>query len=190
MFMSDTANTALSKRFVYWQCQIRKHSARELEYRPTTGICPEIFVNNVSLGFLTTLLVPSSPTHDISHLKHVYNKTHDPKKRREDALKYLQSEFYQVTDCFNGELTALAAKNVPWVEKVLSANTVKLIFEQHSKQWQVPCDVQRLKKYYDLRWQFTLAHNQLFNHALTTDIQVLMFDPLWGEVKEESLPGS
>ena len=183
--MNNTSNLPVSKSFVYWQCQIRKHSARELEYKPTSGVCPEIFVDSVSLGLVTTLLVPSSPAHDISHLKHVYNKTYDPKKRREDALKYLQSEFYQVTAGFDGELTVLAAKKSPWVEKVLNANTVKLVFEQHSKQWQVPCAAQILSKD-DLRWQFTLAHNQLFNHALTTDIQVLMFDPLWDDVKEES----
>ena len=175
-----------AKSFVYWQCQIRKHSARELEYRPTSGIYPELFLDDVSQGHVITLLVPKSPAHDISHLQHVYNKTFDPKKRREDALKYLQSEFYQVTEAFNGELTVLAAENAPWVNKLLDATTLKLVFEQNSKQWQVPCSVHILNND-DLRWQFTLAHNQLFNHTLTTDIQVLLFDPQWDSVKEQSL---
>ena len=183
--MSSIPIPSISKSFVYWQCQIRKHSARELEYKPTSGIYPELFLDDVSLGHVITLLVPNSPTHDISHLQHVYNKTYDPKKRREDALKYLQSEFYQVTAGFDGELTVLAAKKASWVEKVLAASAIKLVFEQNSKQWLVPCAVQILPED-DLRWQFTLAHNQLFNHTLTTDIQVLLFDPQWERVTEES----
>jgi hypothetical protein len=184
--MDNQSTVAISKKFVYWQCQIRKHSARELEYKPTSGICPELFLDDNSLGHVITLLVPNSPAHDVSHLQHVYNKTFDPKKRREGALKYLQSEFYQVTTEFEGELTVLAAKKAAWVDKAIRATAVKMVFEQNSKHWQVPCNVRKLTQV-DMRWQFTLAHNQLFNHALTTDIQVLLFEPLWQTVKEKSL---
>ena len=187
--MNTRSNAPAAKSFVYWQCQIRKHSARELEYKPTSGIYPELFLDDASLGHVITLLVPNSPSDDISHLQHVYNKTYDPKKRREDALKYLQSEFYQVTAAFDGELTVLAAKKAAWVDKVFSATIVKLIFEQNSKQWQVPCSV-KILNHDDERWQFTLAHNQLFNHTLTTDIQVLLFEPQWESVEEQSLLSS
>ena len=185
--MNNSPNLSASKSFVYWQCQIRKHSARELEYKPTSGIYPELLLDDKSAGHVITLLVPNSPEHHISHLSHVYNKTYDPNKRREDALKYLQSEFYQITQAFNGDLAVLAGKNAPWVDKVLAAASVKLVFEQNSKQWQVPSEVKILAED-DPRWKFTLAHNQLFNHTLTTDIQVLLFDPLWESVTEESLP--
>ena len=184
--MSNATNSDVSNRFVYWQCQIRKHSARELEYRPTSGIYPALFLDEEKIGHVITLLVPRTPAHDISQLQHIYNKTYDPNKRREGALKYLQSEFYQVPAEFNGELTVLAAKKASWVDSVLQAAAVRLVFEQDSRQWQLPCNMQLLADD-DLRWQFTLAHNQLFSHALTNDIQVLHFNPVWDSAKENSL---
>lgn len=178
--MISTMDNSTSSEFTYWQCQIRKFSVRNLEARPTSGIRPELILNGDSIAVITTLLVPESPDHDISHLKHAYQKTFDPKKRREDALKYLQSEFYQFPYRFSGELTALAGKGSNWVQRVADADQVELFFEQDSRQWQLSCATELLSMD-DQRWQFTLAHNQLFNHTLTTNVDVILFKPVWDQ---------
>ena len=176
----QNSQTDIDKQFIYWQCQIRKHAMRNAQGRPSTGMRPELIVDDESLGFITTLLVPSSPEIDTSHFQHLYQKTFDPKIRREGALKYLQSEFYQMPGAFNGELCALAAKHSTWADKVVNAKNRQLVFNQESRQWQFHCEVQRLLND-DSRWQFSLAHNRMFNSSLTTQVEVLLFKPIWEE---------
>ena len=182
--MESVCQQSDSRAFVYWQCQIRKFSVRKLQARPTSGIRPELFLDGSSIGIITTLIVPEFPDDDISHLKHAYQKTFDPNKRRENALKYLQSEFYQFPQRFNGELTALAAKGADWVKRVIQADQVELLFDQDSRQWRLCCETEILSTD-DQRWQFTLAHNQLFNHTLTLDIDVILFRPVWDQAKSD-----
>ncbi len=180
--MASASDQSNSDAFVYWQCQIRKFSVRNLEARPTSGIRPELIIDGNSIGVITTLLVPEFPDDDTSHLKHAYQKTFDPKLRRENALKYLQSEFYQFPHRFNGELTALAAKGANWVKRVANEQRIELHFDQDSSRWKLSCESELLTTD-DQRWQFTLAHNQLFNHTLTTNVDVILFKPLWDQVK-------
>ncbi len=163
--------------FVYWQCQIRKFSVRNLQGRPTAGMCPQISTKMKQFGSLITLIVPKHPAADIGYLKHAYLQTHDPKQRQENALKYLQSEFYQMPGRFNGEMTALTITNTEWTKQMLNQENVRLDFNQDLRHWRVDCQVEYLAQD-DQCWQFTLAHNQLFNQNLTTDIQVILFKPL------------
>ena len=172
------SDDSVKSEFIYWQCQIRKFSVRNLEARPTSGICPDLVIDENEIGIITTLLVPLAPEDDISHLNHAYQQTFDPLKRRENALKYLQSDFYQFPHRFSGELTALAAKGASWVDKVMAANQVQLLFNQESRSWQFNSEVEVLSPE-DPRGRFTLAHNRLFNHTLTTNIEVILFKLIW-----------
>jgi len=180
--MMGQVDNQTKNEFAYWQCQIRKFSARNLQAKPTSGMRPDVVIDAKSLGSITTLLVPTQPIDDIAHLKHAYQKTYDPNKRRENALKYLQADFYQSPHRFSGEITALAAKGANWIKEISQAKTVELNFDQDAKHWRLTCTSETLSKD-DLRWQFTLAHNQLFNHTLTTNIDVILFKPIWDQVK-------
>ena len=180
--MTSMKNTC--QEFIYWQCQIRKYSARSLEGQLTSGTRPELVVDNNILGSITTVLLPVGTVDETGYLDHIFKKTHDPGERRKNAIKYFQSNYYQQPGLFGGELSATAPAQSGWVETVVSADTVELRFNQGPTNWRIVCEA-RLLANTNTQRLFTLAHNRLFNSALSPQVAVLLFSPDWISAKKD-----
>lgn len=176
--MTVDAIQHVHQEFIYWQCQLRKYSARKLQGRPTTGLCPELVVDDRSMGSITTILLPVKAEVEAGYLNHLYKTTYDPGERRTNAIRYFQSGYYQQPGEFSGELSASAPVRADWMNNIIEAEIVELIFEQDAREWQLPCEPLQLDES-DSRRQFTLAHNRLFNSYLAPDTGVILFSPVW-----------
>ncbi len=70
----------IQNHFIGWQCRVRQYAMRNGEGRPTSGMRPNVFMENgeeVSSA-LTLLLVPAQPLESIHQFRFMSQETHDP----------------------------------------------------------------------------------------------------------------
>ena len=171
--------------FLYWQCRIRQHSARQDDGRPTAGMCPEVIVDDdTSLGQIVTLIIKQSPEHSTDQFRHMVKKTQDPAERWEGAKRVLSSLYYQDPKEFSDGLTALFGPGSKICAKLIESANCILVFEQNNQRFRVPCKVVDLPADTP-NYQATFWHNSLFNPNIPGDIKILAFFPNWSETRAE-----
>lgn len=169
---------ALRDSFLGWQCRIRQMAVRQNEGRPTPAMAPETFIGDVPIGPVVTLLLKRPPFSVTPELMHMVKATFDPRQRREKALKFLASSYYQRFREFDDELTALFGPDSSTAEALLGAGECRLVFKQFTQSFDVMCTVRRLDRQ-DYGFDATFWHNSLFNTNLPNGVQILGFQPDW-----------
>ena len=179
--MMSTAHSetdALRDSFLGWQCRIRQMAVRQDDGRPMPAMVPNAFVGDTPLGPIVTLLVKRPSFSVTPEFRHMVKSTHDPRQRREKALKYLASAYYQRFREFDDQLTALFGPANAVAETLLAARTCRLVFEQFNQGFDLTCSVRALDAHEDA-FETTFWHNHLFNPNLPDGVRILGFEPDW-----------
>ena len=110
----------IQNHFIGWQCRVRQYAMRNGEGRPTSGMRPDVFLEDgeeVSSAF-TLLLVPAQPQESIQQFRFMALKTQDPQERYKKAIELLSSSFYQNVENFSGLMTGLFSMNSEIVNRL------------------------------------------------------------------------
>lgn len=166
--------------FLKWQCRVRQLAMRDNSGRPDDAITPAVIPAGADepMGHIITVM-SKAPGHSVTpELEHLAAKTFDPAERREKALQYLSSTYYQKPDSFSDILTATFPPGSPGAAALHHAKTVRLLFAAYAQTFDLTCRVWRLAEHNPLH-RATIAHNRLFNPALPPGTEVLGFEPDW-----------
>lgn len=174
------SSSPLRLSFLKWQCRVRQLAMRDNQGRPDDAITPALYLagNDEPLGHIITLM-NKSPGYSVTpELLHMAKKTNDPAQRRDQAIRFFSATYYQKANEFSDFLTATFPPKSPGAAKIREAETVRLRFEAYAQVFDLKCKVWRLAARNPL-YQSTMAHNRLFNPALSEDTEVLGFEPDW-----------
>ena len=105
----DSAQDALRRHFLGWQCRIRQHAVRKGGGGPTAGMRPAVSLeaDGAPLAEIVVLISETDPHDTIAKFRHMVRKTHDPKERLDGAIKELSAAYFQHPDDFSDAMTAL-----------------------------------------------------------------------------------
>lgn len=166
------------KRFVSWQCRLRKKSMRELGGRPTPGMSAGIY--SISGGEeqsrMNFLIVKQDSVFLNSELKHIIRKTQDSAERVKNGLRILAERHYQDDFNFSEELTALFGLDSASADALLTAGECNLKFAESTVVYDFDFSVRELEQQ-DPAYQATYCHNHLFNSSLPGRVRILGFTP-------------
>lgn len=174
--MSDTTRN----QFLSWQCRVRQMSVRKHDGMPLPGMMPKVDrMNGDALtDAITVLIVHEDLGEVIDTFRHIVKRTHDPQKRREDAIKVLSTVHYQYPDQFSEKLTGLFGEGSSIAAALMALGECRLEFSQFGQTYVLPCKVEELA-FDDDPWQATFWHNHMFNPRLSENSRVLSFLPDW-----------
>jgi hypothetical protein len=170
----------IQNHFIGWQCRVRQYAMRNGEGRPTSGMRPDVFLEDgeeVSSA-LTLLLVPAQPQESIQQFRFMALKTQDPQERYKKAIELLSSSFYQNVENFSGLMTGLFSMNSEIVNRLTKNQRCVLEFDFQQQKFRIPAGIKVLLKKNPV-YEFTYWHNFLFNPYLSPDVTVLGFEPDW-----------
>jgi hypothetical protein len=187
--MKRVSAEEMKSGFLTWQCRIRQIAMREHGGRPTPGMRPRVLrpSGECLLEAMTVLILHDEPEESTAFFRFQVQKSPDPLKVYQSVLGHLQGEYYQMSDRFSDELTALFEPQSPSAAKLVKARRCLLEFEQFSQVWRLSCAVRRLPPQAPAR-EATLWHNRAFNPAIPKDAEVLGFKPAWRSAAASSLP--
>lgn len=176
----SVSDAPLRKSFLRWQCRVRQMAMRDLDGRPDDGIMPAVFLPGTDrpLGHVITILNKSPGYSLVAELIHMAKKTNDPAQRRDQAIQFFSSAYFQKAGEFSDILTATFPPGSAGAAAMHEADHVRLVFDAFAQRFYLRCKVWRLAPHNPLH-QSTIAHNQLFNPAMPPDMEVLGFEPDW-----------
>ncbi len=176
----------LRMAFLRWQCRVRQMAMRDGQGRPDDAITPAVHLGDEAepMGHIITLLNKSPGYSVTAELDHMAKKTNDPAQRRDTALTFLSSSYYQKAEEFSDILTATFPPGSPGAGALHDAGRVRLVFEAYNQRFDITCKVWRLADHNPL-YLATMAHNRLFNPGLPPATEVLGFEPDWGASSSE-----
>lgn len=155
---------------------------RQAQGRPTPAMQPRLRLSRGSSPGIpvNVLLHQSDPQPYIAQMRHIVQKTQDPRERYETAVGYLSATYYQRSRDFSDHLSALFALDSPLASQILEAGSCILDFEEKSQGYTIPCRSVDLPES-DPQFQSTYWHNSMFNPALPGRVRVLSFIPDWSQ---------
>jgi hypothetical protein len=166
------------KRFISWQCRLRKLSVRELGGRPTLGMSAGVY--SISGGeeqsCMNFLIVKKESDKLNSELRHIIKKTQDSAEWVKNGLRILAERHYHDDFDFCDELTALFSFDSPLAEALTTAGECRLKFVEASIEHEFDFSVRELAEQ-DSAHQATYWHNHLFNPSLPGRVHILGFTP-------------
>jgi hypothetical protein len=166
------------RKFLGWQCRLRKLSMRELEGRPTPGMSAGI--HSVRGGDeqarLNFLILHGDSADRTAEFRHIVRKTQDPAQWLKNGLRILAERHYQDSEAFQDSLTALFALDSAVAAALLEAGQCRLKFVERSVEYSFEFDVKALEQDSE-SFQATYWHNHLFNPTLPGAVQILEFSP-------------
>lgn len=171
---------SLKDQFLGWQCRIRQIAVRKHDGRPQPGMRPRVSLadgRELSEG-ITLLLVHAEPEESCDLFRHIVKRTHDPRLRREAAIKLLSATHYQYPADFSDRMTALFSPESVLAATLLEARACRLDFAQFGRGYTLPCRVEALPRGAPA-WEATFWHNHMFNPQLPRDVRILAFHPKW-----------
>ncbi len=177
--MDPQANSAESyKRFISWQCRLRKMSMRELGGRPTPGMSAGVYrvSGDAEKGRLNFLIVKQESEFLNTELKHIIRKTQDSAERLKNGLRILSERHYQDDFNFSDELTALFGLDSALADALMEAGECQLKFSENSIQYAFEFSVREIQQQ-DSVHQATYWHNHLFNPSMPGRVRILGFNP-------------
>ena len=172
----------LRKSFIKWQCRVRQIAMRENGGKPDEGIIPivKLETSSFELGSVVTLIHKLPKFSVTAELIHMSKKTMDPAQRRDQAVRFLSSAYYQRHAEFSDLITATFEPTSRGAKIILQEAYCILMFEAFSQRYDLHCTVRLLKKG-DPFYESTFAHNSLFNANIHPRTLVLGFEPNWAE---------
>ncbi len=177
----NSAQEALRRHFLGWQCRIRQHAARQDGGRPSEGMRPLVKPGEARI---TVLIVGANPREDTAQFQHLARKSHDPAERLDAALRLLSATHYQHPNSFSDRMTALFGPGSGLAGRLLTDGRCVLEFEQYNQRYRIPCAVHDLAED-DPAWQATYWHNTMFNPDIPGGIRILAFTPDWAEAEAD-----
>lgn len=175
----DSAQEAMRRHFLGWQCRIRQRQMRHADGQPSDGMCPVCAIDGEgSLGNLVVLIGRTDSAEDIAKFRHMVRRTQDPRERREAAVREMSAAYFQHPDDFSDVMTALFGPHVAYADRLLDAGHCRLHFDQYAQTYDIPCSVRALTTD-EPAWQATYWHNSLFNPNIPAGIRILAFTPDW-----------
>jgi len=185
----QTGAAALREHFLKSQCRSRQNAVRKNAGRPSEAMCPAVITDGERLVRIVVLINKQESHSNVPEMKHMVLRTADPQKCYESALEFLAAEYYQYSDEFTDQLTALFGPGEPLVEYLHTKGNCILEFDQTRQYFRLPCRVRNLpeESYF---YQATYWHNRLFNPYMPPGVQVLAFQPDWGRTTmDQERPG-
>jgi hypothetical protein len=182
----DSAQEALKRHFLGWQCRLRQHAMRKNGGRPSSGMCPSVESQEEgsARAEIVILISQKNPSDTTAKFRHMVRKTHDPKERLEGAVKELSAAYFQYPEEFSDVMTALFGPTSGIANRLVEAGRGVLRFDQYSQKYTIPCQVDLLAET-DPAWQATFWHNSLFNPNIPGGAKVLAFTPDWAEAQAD-----
>ena len=187
--MRQIGSQILEPYFLGWQCCIRQISVRELGGRPMPAMRPRVSTKSgeVIVSAMAVLLVPREPSESTAFFKFQVQKTNEMRELRESALRYLGAGYFQSSEEFSDEMTAVFACGIPVVSRLLKARDVVLDFHQYSLSFRIVCRVRRLGSNEPAR-ESSLWQARLFNPNVPNNAEVLSFKPDWKNATSDPRP--
>ncbi len=188
MMVKGPGNHALMEQFLGWQCRVRQIAMRDHQGRPDDAVTPAVTLpgNTEPFGNIITVFSKWGAYSKTPELKHMVKQTHDPAQRREKALTYFSSTYFQKAREFTDTLSATFQPESVGARRLIDAGSCSLLFEAYSQQYRLQCKVVELSKTHPL-YQSTWWHNLLFNPELHPDTIILGFTPDWDKSENRSL---
>lgn len=174
------SDSPLRSAFMKWQCRVRQTAMRDTQGRPDDAITPALFLpgEDEPMGHIITL-INKAPGYSVTpEMLHMAKKTNDPAERRQKALEFFSSTYYQKANQFSDILTSTFPPDSPGAATIRRADRVRLKYEAYNQVFELDCKVWKLVGRNPI-YQATIAHNQLFNPDLHPDTVVLGFEPDW-----------
>ena len=172
----------IQNHFIGWQCRVRQYAMRNGEGRPTSGMRPDVLLEDGKgvASAVTLLLVPDLLQDSISQFRFMALKTQDPQERYKKAIQLLSSTFYQNVEKFSGLMTGVFSKSSETVKTLVKKRKCVLKFDYQQQSYRIPASVKDFPKE-EQAYEFTYWHNFLFNPHLSPDVIVLGFEPDWSD---------
>ena len=175
---SGLKNQALQhemQQFIGWQCRIRQHVVRKQEGRPSSGMRPSLYLNGELISPITINLMKEDASAVTTEFQFIHKKTQDPKARYESGLKILCEYYYQRTNEFDHEVSAVFSLDSALAAKIVASDEVELRFDQSSQGYSLKCNA-RIIPIGDEKYEATYWHNALFNPNLPGVVTVIGFN--------------
>ena len=175
---SGLKNQALQhemQQFIGWQCRIRQHVVRKQEGRPSSGMRPSLYLNGELISPITINLMKEDASAVTTEFQFIHKKTQDPKARYESGLKILCEYYYQRTNEFDHEVSAVFSLDSALAAKIVASDEVELRFDQSSQGYSLNCNA-RIIPIGDEKYEATYWHNALFNPNLPGVVTVIGFN--------------
>lgn len=188
MMVKSPGNHALMQQFLRWQCRVRQLAMRNNQGRPDDAITPSVTLPGQSepIGHIITVFSKWGAYSKTPELKHMVKQTFDPAQRRDKALTFFSSTYYQKEREFSDTLSATFLPDSKGAAQLLEAGECSLLFAAYSQEYRLSCKVVKLSKQHPL-YQSTWWHNLLFNPELHPDTIILGFEPDWDASENRSL---
>ena len=172
----------MRRSFIKWQCRVRQIAMRECGGRPDDSVTPEVKLAKVgsSFGAVITLIHKLPQFSVTSELQHMAKKTFDLSQKREQAIQFLSSTFYQKHAEFSDILTSTFKPNSRGAARIAESECCTLIFDAFNQRYEIACGV-KILDCQDPLHQSTVAHNILFNPLLHPKTIILAFQPNWAK---------
>ena len=176
----DSAQAALKRHFLGWQCRIRQRRMRHAGGQPSAGMRPAVSLagDEKPLAGIVVLISHEDSADNTARFRHMVRKTHDPKERLDGVVSELSAAYFQYPDDFSDVMTALFGPGSDIAERLLKAARCTLHFDQYAQKYDIPCRIDLLAED-DPVWQATYWHNSLFNPNIPAGIRILAFTPDW-----------
>jgi len=170
------------EHFIGWQCRVRQYANRNGEGRPTSGMRPDVLLEDGKevASAVTLLLVPDLLQDSIRQFRFMALKTQDPQERYKKAIQLLSASFYQNVENFSGLMTGVFSRSSETVNRLKKNQRCVLEFDFQQQKFRVPAGIKVLLKK-NPKYEFTYWHNFLFNPHLSPDVTVLGFEPDWSD---------
>jgi len=173
-------NSPLMLQFLRWQCRTRQLSMRDAQGKPDDAAMPALTLPGDSepLGHIITVMSKWGFYSKTPELQHMAKRTNDPAQRRDKALEFFSSTYYQKAHEFSDVLTATFPPESTGAARIEQMGQCQLAFDAYNQKFMLDCKVSRLADSHAL-YQATWWHNVLFNPQLSPKTIVLAFEPNW-----------
>ena len=147
---------------------------------------PDVYLDgdNKEFGKIITVMSKTAPHSVLPELQHMGRSTFDPAQRRDKALTFFSSAYYQKHREFDDTLTATFLPGSQGAQTIRSASPVRLRFDAYNQHFDLCCNVRVLVDQHPLH-QATWWHNFLFNPQLSAECIILGFMPDWAESRAD-----
>jgi len=188
LMVKSPGSHELMDQFLRWQCRVRQMAMRDNFGRPDDGVTPSVTLPGASepMGHIITVMSKWGAHSKTPELKHMVKRTNDPAQRREKALEYFSSTYYQKGREFSDTLSATFQPDSAGAKQLAEAGSCTLVFEAYMQRYELKCKVLELTKTHPL-YQATWWHNLLFNPELNPELVMLGFEPDWDASNHESM---
>jgi hypothetical protein len=168
------------KRFISWQCRLRKKSMRELGGRPSEGMSAGVhsIKGGEEKSRMSFLLIKQESDLVTSEFRHIIRKTQDSAEWVKNGLRILSERHYQDDFDFSNDITALFNLDSSLLNALTTAGKCQLKICEGSIDYAFDFKVNELEKE-DSHFQATYWHNHLFNPTLPGQVSVLRLSPIF-----------